>query len=272
MRFPGKLAIAVVLVLVFSVVALLVVQAQTPNKPAQFLQIQVTTVKATSVNDYEDFLKKLNAARDKTAGAPAALMYGVNLGGPAFTYYAFTTFEKFADREKFPNGRAMLTKVYGEAEANRLLKNEFDAITQRRTEIFAYQADQSTNPKPNEPAAQFLTLQRNELIPEMNGQYANLMRKIKIAEEKAGDKRTIIRRTSAYGTGFTSIAITYLSKLSDRDLQNPNGGEALRKAFGDAEAAQLQPIGNRSIRNRQTLFLNYRPDLSHPKGTVSSSN
>jgi len=123
MRFPGKLAIAVVLVLVFSVVALLVVQAQTPNKPAQFLQIQVTTVKATAVNDYEDFLKKLNAARDKTAGAPAALMYGVNLGGPAFTYYALTTFEKFADREKFPNGRAMLTKVYGEAEANRLLKN-----------------------------------------------------------------------------------------------------------------------------------------------------
>src|SRR5467141_594248 len=133
MRFPGKLAIAVVLVLVFSVVALLVVQAQTPNKPAQFLQIQVTTVKATAVNDYEDFLKKLNAARDKTAGAPAALMYGVNLGGPAFTYYALTTFEKFADREKFPNGRAMLTKVYGEAEANRLLKNEFDANTQRRT-------------------------------------------------------------------------------------------------------------------------------------------
>ena len=66
--------------------------------------------------------------------------------------------------------------------------------------------------------------------------------------------------------------VAYLSKLSDRDLQNPNGGEALRKAFGDAEAAQLQPIGNRSIRNRQTLFLNYRPELSHPKGTVSSSN
>jgi len=53
--------------------------------------------------------------------------------------------------------------------------DEFDAITQRRTEIFAYQGDQSTNPKPNEPPAQFMTLQRNELIPEMNGQYGNLM-------------------------------------------------------------------------------------------------
>ena len=94
MRFLRALTIAVVLVLVCSVVA----QAQGQNKPAQFLQIQVTTVKATAVTDYEDFLKKLNAARDKTPGAPAALTYGVNLGGPAFTYYVLTPFEKFADR------------------------------------------------------------------------------------------------------------------------------------------------------------------------------
>jgi hypothetical protein len=268
MRFARTLAIAVVLVLVFSVVA----QGQAPSRPAQFLQIQVTTIKATAQTDYEDFLKKINAARDKTPGAPAVLTYGVNLGGPAFTYYALTLFEKFADREKFPNGREMLTKVYGQAEANRLLKNEFDSITQRRTDIYAYQADQSTNPKPNDPPAAFMSLQRNELIPDMSGQYANLMRKIKIAQEKGGDKRTIIRRTSAYGPGFTSIAITYHSKLSDRDQPNPNGGDALRKAFGDAEAAQLQPIGDRSIRNRQTLFLNYRADLSHPKATAASSN
>ena len=268
MHFAPRLAIAVVLLLLCSLAA----QAQAQGKPAQFLQIQVTTIKATAQADYEDFLKKLNVARDKSPGAPAVLMYGVNLGGPAFTYYALTTFEKFADREKFPNGRDMLTKVYGQAEANRLLKTEFDAITQRRTEVFAYQADQSTNPKPNDPPAAFMSLQRNELIPEMNGQYANLMRKTKVAQEKAGDKRTIIRRTNAYGTGFTAIAITYHSKLADRDQPNPNGGEALRKAFGDAEAAQLQPIGDRSIRNRQTLFLNYRPDLSHPKATPASSN
>lgn len=267
MRFARAVTIAIVLVLVWSVVA----QAQAQNKPAQFLQIQITTVKPTAVTDYEDFVKKLNAARDKTPGAPVVLMYGVNLGGPAFTYYAATPFERFADRERFPNGRDMLTKVYGQAEANRLLKIEFDAITQRRTEVYAYQADQSTNPKSFDPPAPFVTFQRNELIPEMNGQYANLMRKVKIAQEKAGDTRTIVRRNNAYGAGFTSIAITNHMKLSDRDQTNPNLGEALRKAFGDAEANQLQPIGDRSIRNRQTLFLNYRADLSHPKPTSSSN-
>ena len=267
MCFARTLAVAVLSLLVFSVLA----QAQAQNKPAQFLQIQITTVKPTAATDYEDFVKKLNAARDKTPGAPVVVTYAVNLGGPAFTYYALTPFEKFADREKFPNGREMLTKVYGQAEANRLLKIEFDAITQRRSEVFNYQADQSTNPKAFDPPSAYLTLQRNELVPEMNGQYANLMRKIKIAQEKARDTRTIIRRTNAYGTGFTAIAITHHAKLSDRDQTNPNGGEALRKAFGDGEANQLQPTGDRSIRNRQTLFLNYRADLSHPKATAPSN-
>jgi hypothetical protein len=270
MRFAQTLALAVVLVLVCSACG--GAQAQAQNKPAQYLQIQVTTVKATAQTDYEDFLKKLNAARDKTPGAPRVLLYAVNLGGPAFTYYALTGFETFAERDRFPNGRDMLTKVYGQAEANRLLKIEFDAITQRRTELFTYQADQSTNPKAMDTPAQFLSLQRNELIPEMNGQYANLMRKTKIAQEKAGDKRTIIRRTNAYGTGFTSMAITWIAKAGDRDQTNPNLGEAMRKAFGDAEAAQLQPIGDRSIRNRQTLFMAYRADLSHQKATAGSSN
>jgi len=73
----------------------------------------------------------------------------------------------------------MLTKVYGQAEANRLLKIEFDAIAQRRSEVFNYQADQSTNPKSVDPPASFLTLQRNELIPEMNGQLQD--------QKKSGD-------------------------------------------------------------------------------------
>ena len=58
---------AVVLMLVWGVVA----QAQQQNKPAQFLQLTITTVRGSAVNDYEEFVKKVNAARDKTPGSPA---------------------------------------------------------------------------------------------------------------------------------------------------------------------------------------------------------
>jgi len=72
--------------------------------------------------------------------------------------------------------------------------------------------------------------------------------------------------------GFVSYQAVILPKLSDRDGQNPNAGDSLRKIYGNAEATQIQDILNRAIRNRQQIFLNYRPDLSKPKATVSSSN
>ena len=93
----------------------LVAQTQAQNKPAQFLQLTITTVKPSGINDYEEFVKKLNAARDKTGGSPAQLVYAVDLGGPGFTFYAITQREKWADRDTFPNGGQMLRKVYGEA-------------------------------------------------------------------------------------------------------------------------------------------------------------
>ena len=64
MRFARIMAIAVLCLLAFSVVA----QAQAGNKPSQFVQLTITTIKPSAINDYEEFTKKVNAARDKTAG------------------------------------------------------------------------------------------------------------------------------------------------------------------------------------------------------------
>src|SRR5262249_21922849 len=145
--------VAVVLVvLAWSLVA----QTQAQNKPAQFLQLTITTVKPSAINDYEEFVKKLNAARDKTPGSPAVSVYAVNLGGPAFTFYTVTEWEKWVDREKFPNGGQMLTKAYGEAEAARLQKLQRDAIVNQRSEVYAYDGDASLNPKAADPPPAFI--------------------------------------------------------------------------------------------------------------------
>src|ERR1700757_2339419 len=141
MRLARALAIAALLALVLGAVA----QAQKQSKPAEFLQLTITTVRPSAVNDYEEFVKKANAARDKTPGSPRVLVYAVNLGGPGFTYYQLTEWEKWADREKFPNFGEMLTKVYGQAEAARLQKIQRDAIVQQRSEVFAFNANASLN-------------------------------------------------------------------------------------------------------------------------------
>ena len=246
----------------------LVGQGQAQNKPLQFMQVTVTTVRPSAINDYEEFMKKLNAARDKTPGSPVVAIYAVNLGGPAFTFYQFIGWEKWADREKFPNGGQMLTKVYGQQEAARLQKLQRDAIANQRSEVFAYNPNGSLNPKVFDPPAAFINLQRNELVPEFAGTYAAALTKLKNAEEKAGDKRTIIRRNAIQGTGFVSYQAVQIPKLSDRDVQNPNAGDALRQIYGNAEATQTQEILNKAIRNRQQVFLAYRPDLSKLKPTT----
>jgi len=272
MRFARTVAIAVVLVLALTIVA----QAQAQNKPAQFIQWTITTVRPSAINDYEEFVKKVNEARDKTPGSPRVLVYAVNLGGPAFTFYQLTEWEKWADREKFPNVGQMLTKVYGQAETTRLQKMQRDAIVQQRSEAFAFNADASLNasrvPDPATSTTGFLNIQRNELVPELAGAYGAALAKLKNAEEKAGDKRVIIRRNAIQGTGFVSYQAVVFSKLSDRDLPNPNAGDSLRKIYGNAEATQVQDILNRAVRNRQQIFLAYRADLSKPKATLGSSN
>ena len=262
------LTLAVVAIVVVALAWSFVAQSQAQNKPPQFVQLTITTVKPSAINDYEEFVKKQNGARDKTPGSPAVSVYAVNLGGPAFTFYTVTAWDKWADREKFPNGGQMLTKVYGEAEAARLQKLQRDATANQRTEVYAYDADASLNPKANDPPAAFINVQRTVLEPGMAGAYAAALAKLKNAEEKAGDKRTIIRRNEIQGGAFVRYQAVLINKLSDRDVQNPNAGDSLRKIYGNAEATQVQETLNKAIRNRTQVFLAYRPDLSKPKPTT----
>ena len=197
MRLARALAIAVVLVLVWGVVA----QAQQQNKPAQFLQLTITTVRGLAVNDYEEFVKKVNAARDKTPGSPAQIIYAVNLGGPAFTYYTVTQWEKWADRDKFPNFVQMLTKVYSEAETARLQKMQRDAIVQQRTEVFALDAIASLNPKVFDPPAAFINLQRIELQPD-----SELAQRLRRLNERAADVGILHKACGIRDSGLFGVA------------------------------------------------------------------
>ena len=272
MRLGRALGIAVAVVAVLILLGwTLMSHAQAQSKPAQFLQLTITTVKPSAITDYEDTLKKVNAARDKMPGSPAQLVYAVNMGGAGFTFYTITTWEKWADREKFPNVGQALAKILGQAEADRLGKVARDSIVQTRSEVFAYDANASLNPKAADAPSAFINLQRTELLPEMAGAYAAALAKLKNAEQQAGDKRTIIRRNAIQGAAFVRYQAVDFAKLSDRDQQNPNAGDSLRKIYGNAEATQVQETLNRAVRNRQQIFLIYRPDLSKPKPTGTSS-
>ena len=264
MRFTRTLTFGVLWILVLSVVA----QAQ--SKPPQYLQVITLTVKPGAVADYEEYRKKFNAAQAKTAGAAPSVTYAVTYGGPGFTYMTAVPFEKFADREGLPSNADVLTKAYGQAEANRILKSFREAIVQQRTEVFTYQPNSSLNPKGFDPPSAFISLARAELNPGMGADYAMYLTKLKIAQEKAKDPRTIIRRTSAYGTAGVWHNATLYTKLSERDATLPPLGDIVRQAFGENEANQLLDINRRAVRTTQLWLLTYRADLSRPKPGITN--
>ena len=81
-----------------------------------------------------------------------------------------------------------------------------------------------------------------------------------------------LQKTVIFLVRYSHSSTVQMTKLSDRDLQAPNAGDTMRKMYGDPEANQIQDTLNRAIRGRTQVFLAYRPDLSKPKPTVSSSS
>ncbi len=72
------LTLALVAVVLVVLAWSLVGQGQAQNKPLQFMQVTVTTVRPSAINDYEEFMKKLNAARDKTPGSVDRRLRSIN--------------------------------------------------------------------------------------------------------------------------------------------------------------------------------------------------
>jgi antibiotic biosynthesis monooxygenase (ABM) superfamily enzyme len=268
MSIVHRLTIGLVLVLCFAAV----VQAQGQTKPEAFIQVTTVNVKPAMIPDWEDFQKKLNAARNKIPGAPLVSTYVLTLGGPAATYRIISPFEKWANREEWPAVSDTLAKVYGQAEANRMLKTVREATEHQETEVFSYQANASINPKLFDPPAAIVSLVRTEIHPEMSAAYSEFLNKLKIAREKSKDPRTITIHNSIYGTAFTVLATTTYAKLGDRDIVITAGNmdDLIRNAFGETEGARLIDIGARAVRNRQVYILTYRADLSRPRATSSN--
>jgi hypothetical protein len=262
------LAVGIVLMASSSAVA----QAQGQTKPEALIQVTTVNVKPAMIPEWEDFQKKLNAARNKTPGSPLVSTYALTVGGPAATYRIVSPFEKWADREKWPAVSDTLAKVYGQAEANRLLKTVREATEHQETEVFSYQANASINPKLFDPPAAIVSLVRSEIHPEMYAAYSEFLNKLKIAREKSKDPRTITIHSSIYGTAFTVLATTTYAKLSDRDIVITAGNmdDLIRNAFGETEGTRLIDIGARAVRNRQVSILTYRADLSRPKASNSN--
>ena len=143
--------------------------AQTQTQAGSFFQITTVTVKASGALDYEEYLKKAAAAREKAAiQTPSRVsVYSVRMGGTGFTYQIVSPFDKWADVDSWMPPQEIMTKAYGELEATKLLKLGRSAVESQRSEVFRSQPQLSTNPNAMTPPFPFASIARVEINPAM---------------------------------------------------------------------------------------------------------
>jgi hypothetical protein len=222
------------------------------------------TVKPGSVQEFEDYAKKVMAAATKV-GSPQRI-YALQLvtGGPQFTYLFSSPFQTFEEMGGWSSIPEMLLKANGDVEGAKILKAGRATIETSETRVTRTLSELSTNLKPYDPSSSALIrLVRTEVDLAMTGAYEEYLAKLRAAQEKASGFPPTTRRVSILGDVSIYSSATYLKTAADLD-RIPSPIELMRKAYGNEGAATILESGTRAVRSREVSLLRYRADLSRP--------
>ena len=235
------------------------VSAQTPP-PAEYVTVASVKVKPAAAADFEDYLKKVNAAGLKIGLKIRADTYQVVQGGSPFEYNVVSGFQTLAELGAVPGVPAILTKALGDAEGGKIMRAGRTAIESVEFTTLRYLADIST--KPRLPiASPFFQLVQVEIDPQLGAEYADYLRKTKAAGDKFAGAPTTLRHVNTFGPAFAYLSAQPFNTWAEREKW-PAPQAAMTAAFGEAEAAKLGAVNTRAVRSRNIRIVAHRPDLS----------
>lgn len=107
-----------------------------------FAQMIRTQLKPDGGAAYTEYLTKLKAAQEQTPNHPTAIRM-TSVQGRALLYTTVQYYNKFAERDSWPNPADVLRKSLGEADARRVTENSNRGIESRETWVLRYRADLS---------------------------------------------------------------------------------------------------------------------------------
>lgn len=255
---PGRTA---VLSLVLALVLAAVAAAEGPPQAARYVQVITTTVRPSAVPDYEDYVKKIQAGAAKVKASPGQVfVHQVIMGGPGATYQVVLPFEQWGEIDAWSGVPQILTKAYGEAEGNRILKAGRAAVERSQNEVYRLLPELSTRLGAFKGGS-FLQLIVNEVEPEMVPQWEEFLAKAKAAAEKEPGGPVALRYVCVQGKFNTYATAFFFDKHGDRDRW-PTLRETLTKAYGEEGGRHIDEMRRRSTRSTESFVLALRPDLS----------
>lgn len=244
--------------------------AQAAAAPAaagpRWQQIIEVNVKPGMEMVYENYVKKIVAAAVKGKGKVSWTTFSVMVGKPGGTYRIVLTFNTWAERDSWGDVGEMLTKAFGQVEAERLMKEGGGATERSVSEVWENLPALGTNAgmaAANAAPPNFYRVVVTRVGPSSSAAYEALLAKFKPAYDAAANKPVIARSVLRYGaaSGSTYRRSQEFNSMSDLDAQIA-AGSPLPAHFG-AEWQAMSDELNRVTVTRQEFISARRAELSY---------
>lgn len=261
---PNRRIVCLILALLLVSVGFSYAQDQQVSR----VQVVTITVKSGMVPQFEDYIKKVVEAANKTEASQYWGFYQVGLGGPGNTYMVALPFSKWAELDGWSAVPSLVTEAYGEKEGATILRSGSVAIESVETAAYARAADLSTAPEDSPPKAFTLVTEMQVKLSKVR-EFTLLMSKVKTAREQLDAPESTVW-TSVMGETANYVTTVGFDKHAERDGWLV-GGAVVRKAYGDAEGEQLIGIFLNSVQSYRNYVLISRSDLSRPRMAMTSN-
>lgn len=235
----------------------------------EYTHVTWLTVQPGMTAEFEDYIKKIIGGLAKVNDSRNISAYSVAMGGPGRTYAFARTFKKWGELDAEMTIPQVLAKAYGDVEAAKIYKIGSSAVESSETRVSRTIPELSRSGPSGGGTAAYAYVVRTEVEPSTGRTYRKYLDKVKAAEDKY-DPSPVIRRVSVLGDAQVWSSVRLFNKWAERDAAM-NPGEALNKAYGEAEAREITDMAAGCIRKRTTYVLAHRPDLSRT-GTPSTTN
>ncbi len=242
-------------------------QARMPEKHIQMYEIQL---KAGANAQFEAYMKKIIEAANKINAPQGWFTAQTELGANGTSYFIFLGFDKWGERDGWSLVPQMLTKAFGEAEAQKLLKTGGDAMWSYQANVYTLDEERSWNLEAGAPAKYYQIL-RGQVKPSMVDEYLMVISEIKEAQENASVKRMGIRRESRFGPSWEFYMATPFEKWGDWDEAASDVWGVVAKHHGEAKAQALRKTLRNCYESRELFVIAGRPDLSREAPSTTSS-
>lgn len=251
-------AVAAVLALVLFVSLLAPITAQAPVPE----YITVITAKAHPGRyaDFEDYIKKLNAAAAKIGNKTRVDAYQFVQGASIYQYDFVTAVPTLALLDTEPGTQALLIKAYGEAEARKVLVAGRAAIQEAVSQVMRVRPELSSKAA-DATGSPYFQLVRVEIDPAMTTQYEDYLAKIKVARDKDSRSTMLVRFTPLFGQAFVYFTALPFTTFAERGKWL-TPAQYLTNEFGESTARSLIDTQQRAVKRQDVWVVAWRRDLS----------